>query len=69
MCETVDHTFTVEVDILKFDEESDRVVLNGFLGEIKEVRYFNNHLTIRGNEATISLRITKEELGALLNSL
>jgi len=61
MCETVDHAFTVEVDILKFDQESDRVVLNGFLGEIEEIRYVNNHLTIIGNEATISLQIKKEE--------
>ena len=69
MCETVDHAFTVEVDILKFDQESDRVVLNGFLGEIEEIRYVDNHLTIIGNEATISLQINKEELGTILNNL
>jgi len=69
MCETVDHAFTVEVDILKFDQESDRVVLNGFLGEIEEIRYVDNHLTIIGNEATISLQIKKEELGTILNNL
>ena len=69
MCETVDHAFTVEVDILKFDQESDRVVLNGFLGEIEEIRYVDSHLTIIGNEATISLQIKKEELGTILNNL
>jgi hypothetical protein len=69
MCEKVDHAFMVEVDILKFDQESNRVVLNGFLGEIEEKRYIDSNLTIIGNEAIISLRINKEELGAILNNL
>jgi hypothetical protein len=69
MCETADHAFTIEVDILKFDQESDRVVLNGFLGEIEEIRYVDNNLTITGNEAIISLIIKQDELSAILNNL
>jgi hypothetical protein len=69
MFETIDHAFTVEVDILKFDQESDRVVLNGFLGEIKEIKYYNKILTIIGDEASISLKINKEELCFFTQSL
>jgi hypothetical protein len=68
MYEIEDHAFTVEVDIVKFDQASDRIVLNGFLGEINEIRYQDNKLVIVGDEASVSLSIKKEELGKIFES-
>lgn len=68
MREIDEHVFTVEVDVVRFDQDSDRVVLKGFLGAISEIMYKNNLLIIVGDEASISLGISKEELAAVLGS-
>jgi hypothetical protein len=68
MCEIDDHAFTLEVDIVKFDPESERILMKGFLGAINEISHRENLLIIEGDEASISLRINIEELAAILDS-
>jgi len=64
-----DHLFRVEVDIIQFDQDSDRVVINGYLGDKIETEYIGQQLLVLGSEASISLHITPEELKAILQQV
>ncbi len=64
-----DHLFTLEVDIIQFDDKSDRVILNGYLGNSLGTEYREGKLHIQGNEASIQLHLSKEELRELLQKL
>ena len=61
-----EHPFTLEIDIIQYDMDSDRVVVRGYLGENLETEYMDEVLMLRGSEANISLHISKEELRRLL---
>ena len=63
-----DHAFTVTVDVVKLDYGSDRVVINGYLGETMVATFNGGRLEFRGNEATISILINKNELGSILDN-
>lgn len=64
-----DHLFRVEVDILQFDQDSDRVVINGYLGDKIEIQYTGEHLMLQGSEASISLKLSLEELHELIKNI
>ena len=64
-----DHLFTVEVDIVKMDQDSDRVVINGYLGDSIETKYHDNHLLLKGSEASIRLHLSPEELLDLVQNI
>jgi hypothetical protein len=62
-----DHAFTVAVEIVKLDQESDRVVISGYLGGKLEVELNGNRLEFKGDEASISILVNRHELGSILN--
>lgn len=63
------HLFTLEVDIIQFDQKSDRVVINGYLGDKLETQYTGEHLMLQGSEASISLKLSPEELHELIKKV
>jgi hypothetical protein len=62
-----DHAFTVAVDIVRLDQESDRVVITGYLGSRLEVGLNGDRLEFKGDEASISILIDRHELGSILS--
>ena len=64
-----DRLFTLEVDILQFDQDSDRVVINGSLGDKIETKYTGKDLMFQGSEASISLKLSPEELQELIKTV
>jgi hypothetical protein len=55
-----DHMFELELDIVKFSDESDRVRLVGFLGDKLDIRYKDNILRMVGNEGSLLVHLDKE---------
>ena len=68
MKNTEEHPFTLTVDIVKMDPTSDRVVINGFLGEELEIQISEDGLELVGNEASISVAMNPETLKQLLEA-
>jgi len=64
-----DRLFTLEVDIIQFDQDSDRVVINGSLGDKIETKYTGKDLMFQGSEASISLKLSPEELQELIKTV
>ena len=64
-----DRLFTLEVDIIQFDQESDRLVINGSLGDKIETKYTGEHLMFQGSEASISLKLSPKELQELIKTV
>jgi hypothetical protein len=69
MSEISEHEFVVTVDVVQLDRESDRVVINGYLGEVLEAKFHGNRLEIMGDEASISIQIIPEEIKTILESI
>jgi hypothetical protein len=69
MSEISEHEFVVTVDVVQLDRESDRVVINGYLGEVLEAKFLGNRLEIMGAEASISIQIIPEEIKTILESI
>ena len=63
-----EHSFTLTVDIVKMDPESDRVVINGFLGEELDIQLSEDGLELVGNEASISIAISPEKIKRLMEA-
>ena len=60
-----DHPFELELDIIKFDEEDNRVKITGFLGNNMEIQYEKGVLWLRGNEGNLKLYLKEEDLSEL----
>ena len=63
-----EHPFTLTVDIVKMDSESDRVVINGFLGKDLDIQLSEDGLELVGDEASISVAMNPETLKQLLDA-
>ena len=63
-----EHPFTLTVDIVKMDSESDRVVINGFLGKDLDIQLNEDGLELVGDEASISVAMNPETLKQLLDA-
>jgi len=63
-----EHSFTVTVDIVKMDPTSDRVVINGFLGEELEIQINEDGLELVGNEASITVAMNPEKIKRLMEA-
>ena len=57
-----DHPFELELDIIKFNEEDDRVIITGFLGKNMEIYYEKGALCLCGNEGNLKLYLDKGDL-------
>lgn len=62
---TEDHGFELELDIIRFNEESNRVVINGFLGDTLDLDYRDGVLTMTGSEGTFKVYVREEEMNGL----
>lgn len=60
-----DHGFELELDIIRFNEESNRVIINGFLGDELDVSYKDGVLTMTGSEGTFKVYVREEEMNGL----
>ncbi len=60
-----EHGFELELDIIKYNEESNRVLINGFLGEELAVEYKDGVLVMTGTEGTFKVYIREEEMNGL----
>jgi hypothetical protein len=63
-----DHAFSIELDIAKLNEAGDRLLIEGYLGELVEIGFVEDLLEIRGFEGNLKIKLNEEELGALLNT-
>jgi hypothetical protein len=59
---TREHMFELELDIVKFNENSDRIRLIGYLGERVDVQYDGKLLKMIGSEGFFKLHINEEEV-------
>ena len=66
MSEISEHSFTLVVDIVKLNPDSDRVIVNGCLGEALEAKFLGDRLILVGDEASISISINEDELEEIL---
>ena len=69
MNEISEHAFTLVVDIVKLDPDSDRVIVNGCLGEALEAKFLGDRFILVGDEALISISINEDELEEILEGI
>jgi hypothetical protein len=63
-----DHAFSIELDIAKLNEAGDRLLIEGYLGELIAIDFVEGLLEIKGFEGNLRIKLNEEELGALLNT-
>ena len=63
-----EHSFTVTVDIVQMDPDSDRVVITGFLGEELDIQLNEDGLELVGNEASITVAMSPEKIKRLMEA-
>ena len=63
-----DHAFSIELDIAKLNEIEDRLLIEGYLGELVEISFVEDSLEIKGFEGNLKIKLNEEELGALLST-
>jgi hypothetical protein len=57
-----DHAFSIELDVVKLNEIGDRVLIEGYIGELIEVNFVEDLLEIKGVEGKMRVNLTEEEL-------
>jgi hypothetical protein len=63
-----DHAFSIELDIAKLNEIGDRLLIEGYLGELAEICFVEDSLEIKGFEGNLKIKLNEEELRTLLNT-
>jgi hypothetical protein len=63
-----DHAFSIELDVAKLNEAGDRLLIEGYLGELVEIVFVEDLLEINGFEGNLRIKLSEEELGALLST-
>jgi hypothetical protein len=63
-----DHAFSIELDIAKLNEAGDRLLIEGYLGELVEIVFVEDLLEIKGFEGNLKIKLNEEELRALLST-
>ena len=62
-----EHAFSIETDVAKLNETGDRLLIEGFLGELEEIGFVEDvMLEIRGVNAILRMELKEEELRKLL---
>ena len=69
MNETVqnNHAFYVEADIVKLNDVKNRLLVEGYLGEITEIKYVEGLLVIKGLEGNLKINLKEREIQKILN--
>jgi len=63
-----DHAFSIELDIAKLNDAGDRLLIEGYLGELVEIGFVEDLLEIKGFEANLRIKLNEEELRALFST-
>jgi len=63
-----DHAFSVELDVAKLNEVGNRLLIEGYLGELTEIVFAEDMLKIKGFEGNLRIKLNEKELRALLNT-
>jgi hypothetical protein len=62
-----DHAFSIESDIVKLNEAGDRLLIQGYIGELIKICFVEDSLEIRGLEGKLRINLNEEELRNFLN--
>ena len=62
-----DHAFYVEADIVKLNDVKNRLLVEGYLGEITEIKYVEGLLVIKGLEGNLKINLKEREIQKILN--
>jgi hypothetical protein len=63
-----DHAFSIELDVIKLNDVGDRVLIEGFLGELIDVSFAEDLLEIKGLEGNLKINLKKKEIQELFNT-
>ena len=63
-----DHAFYVEADIVKLNDVKNRLLVEGYLGEITEIGYVEGLLVIKGLEGNLKINLKEKEIQKILNN-
>lgn len=62
-----DHAFSIESDIVKLNEAGERLLIEGYIGELIEIGFVEDSLEIKGLEGNLRINLNEEELRTFLN--
>ena len=63
-----DHAFSIELDVVKLNEIGDRVLIEGFIGELIDVNFAEDLLEIKGMEGTLKINLKEKEIRKFFNT-
>jgi hypothetical protein len=63
-----DHAFSIELDVAKLTEIRDRLLIEGYIGELIEVNFVEDLLEIKGVEGNLKINLKEKEMQKLLNT-
>ena len=63
-----DHAFCVEADIVKLNDVKNRLLVEGYLGEITDISYVEGLLVIKGLEGNLKINLKEKEIQKILNN-
>ena len=55
-----DLLFSVEVDLVKMTDFKDRLLIEGFLGELNSIEFSKGQLIVTGEVGTLSIQLTED---------
>lgn len=62
-----DHAFSIELDVVRLNEIGNRVLIEGYIGELIEVSFVEDLLEIKGLEGKLRVNLSEKELRNSLN--
>ena len=70
MKETVEngHAFSIEADIVKVTDVRDRLLIEGYIGKITDIRFIKDLLEIKGLEGNLKISLKEKEIYTFLKS-
>jgi hypothetical protein len=54
-----DLLFSIEVDLVKMTDFKDRLLIEGFLGELNSIEFSKGQLIVTGEVGTLSIQLTE----------
>ena len=60
MTASKDLLFSVEVDLVKMTDFKDRLLIEGFLGELNSIEFSKGQLIVTGEVGTLSIQLTED---------
>ena len=61
------HAFSIMLDVVKLNEIGDRVLIEGFIGELLAVSFAEDLLEIKGMEGNLKINLKEKEIQKLFN--